>query len=45
MMVWTIAQLERTVADGGVTIAHWRASQMLKEIQSLRARIAILEGA
>ena len=26
-MIWTIAQLERTVADGGVTIAHWRASK------------------
>jgi hypothetical protein len=25
MTVWTIAQLERTTADGGVTIAHWRA--------------------
>ena len=23
---WTIAQLERTTADGGVTIAHWRAT-------------------
>ena len=21
---WTIAQLERTIADGGVTVAHWR---------------------
>jgi hypothetical protein len=26
MTVWTIAQLERTTADGGVTIAHWRAT-------------------
>ena len=26
-MDWTIAQLERTVADGGVTIAHWRVSK------------------
>jgi cytochrome c1 len=23
---WTIAQLERTTATGGVTIAHWRAT-------------------
>lgn len=23
---WTIAQLERNTADGGVTIAHWRVS-------------------
>jgi hypothetical protein len=26
MTVWTIAQLERTTADGGVTIAHFRAN-------------------
>jgi hypothetical protein len=26
-MNWTIAQLERTVANGGVTTAHWRASK------------------
>ena len=26
MTTWTIAQLERTTADGGVTIAHWRAT-------------------
>jgi hypothetical protein len=24
--VWTISELERTAADGGVTIAHWRAT-------------------
>ena len=23
---WTIAQLERTTADGGVVVAHWRAT-------------------
>lgn len=23
---WTIANLERNVADGGVTVAHWRCS-------------------
>ena len=23
---WTIAQMERNVADGGVTVAHWRVS-------------------
>jgi predicted fused transcriptional regulator/phosphomethylpyrimidine kinase len=23
---WSIAQLERTTATGGVTIAHWRAT-------------------
>ena len=21
---WTVAQLERNIADGGVTVAHWR---------------------
>jgi hypothetical protein len=26
MTVWTIAQLERNTADGGVTIAHYRAT-------------------
>lgn len=25
-MNWTIAQLERNTADGGVTVAHWRIS-------------------
>ena len=23
---WTIAQLERNTADGGVTVAHWRVT-------------------
>jgi len=23
---WTIAQLERNTADGGVTVAHWRCT-------------------
>lgn len=23
---WTIANLERTTADGGVTVAHWRCT-------------------
>ena len=26
-MNWTIAQLERNSADGGVTVAHWRVSK------------------
>ena len=26
MTTWTIAQLERNTADGGVVIAHWRAT-------------------
>ena len=26
MTTWTISTLERTLADGGVTIAHWRAA-------------------
>ena len=26
-MDWNIAQLERTTATGGVTIAHWRVSK------------------
>ena len=25
-MNWSIAQLERNTADGGVTVAHWRVS-------------------
>ena len=25
-MNWTIAQLERNTADGGVTVAHWKVS-------------------
>ena len=27
MATWTIAQLERTTADGGVIIAHWRVTE------------------
>jgi len=26
MITWTIAQLERQTADGGVIVAHWRVS-------------------
>jgi hypothetical protein len=26
MTVWTIAQLERNTADGGVVVAHWRVT-------------------
>ena len=26
MTIWTIAQLERTTSDGGVVVAHWRAT-------------------
>jgi len=26
MATWTIAQLERNTADGGVTVAHWRCT-------------------
>lgn len=26
MTTWTIANLERNVADGGVTVAHWRCT-------------------
>jgi hypothetical protein len=25
---WTIATLERTLADGSVTVAHWRVSEV-----------------
>ena len=28
MATWTIANLERNVADGGVTVAHWRVSEV-----------------
>ena len=28
MATWTIANLERNVADGGVTIAHWRVDSV-----------------
>ena len=27
MATWTIANLERNVADGGVTVAHWRVTK------------------
>ena len=27
MATWTIAPLERNVADGGVTVAHWRVTE------------------
>ena len=28
MTTWTIATLEHNVADGGVTVAHWRATDV-----------------
>ena len=28
MATWTIANLERNVADGGVIVAHWRVSEV-----------------
>ena len=28
MATWTIADLERNVADGGVTVAHWRVTKV-----------------
>ena len=27
MATWTIANLERNLADGGVTVAHWRCTK------------------
>ena len=27
MATWTIANIERNVADGGVTVAHWRVTE------------------
>lgn len=27
MATWTIENLERNVADGGVTVAHWRVTK------------------
>ena len=27
MTTWTIATLERNLADGGVTVAHWRVTE------------------
>ena len=27
MITWTIGTLERTLADGGVTVAHWRCNK------------------
>ena len=27
MATWTIANLERDLADGGVTVAHWRVTE------------------
>ena len=28
MATWTIANLERNLADGGVTVAHWRVTEI-----------------
>ena len=28
MATWTIANLERNLADGGVTVAHWRVTKV-----------------
>ena len=28
MVTWTIATLERELSDGGVTVAHWRATDV-----------------
>ena len=28
MATWTIANLERNLADGGVTVAHWRVEEV-----------------
>lgn len=28
MATWTISQLERNTADGGVIVAHWRVSEV-----------------
>ena len=28
MATWTIANLERELADGGVTVAHWRVTEV-----------------
>ena len=28
MTVWTIANLERNLVDGGVTVAHWRVTEV-----------------
>jgi len=28
MATWTIANLERNVSDGGVTVAHWRVTEV-----------------
>jgi hypothetical protein len=28
MATWTITQLERNTADGGVIVAHWRVSEV-----------------
>ena len=27
MATWTVANLERELADGGVTVAHWRCTE------------------
>jgi len=28
MATWTISQLDRNTSDGGVTVAHWRVSEV-----------------
>jgi hypothetical protein len=37
MTTWTIAQLERNTSDGGVVVAHWRATATDEKIRSLQA--------
>jgi hypothetical protein len=44
MTTWTIAQLERNTSDGGVVVAHWRATatETVGEIRSLQALTALV---
>jgi len=36
MATWTIEQLDRNTADGGVTCAHWRVSEVDGDYSSSR---------
>jgi hypothetical protein len=34
MATWTIANLERNVADGGVTVAHWSVAESSGDVSA-----------
>ena len=43
MATWTIANLERNLSDGGVTVAHWRVEEVDGDYSAfLTVRVAYL---